>query len=52
MTQYKGLRPQTNKQTLQLECTSITKSLTRKKKSYMQLKQKHIVPIEEGIANL
>ena len=41
MTHYKGLQTQTSKQTLQLEC--INKSLTHNKKSYMQLKQKHIV---------
>jgi len=40
-TQYKVLQRHTNKQTLQLEC--IMKSLTRNKKSYKQLKQKHIV---------
>ena len=40
-TRYKGLQTGTNKHTLQLEC--IAKSLTHKKKSYMQLKQKQIV---------
>ena len=40
MTQYKGIQTQTNGQTLQMEF--ITKSLTHKNKSYMQLKQKHI----------